>query len=246
MSGSRRSALVRIVPAAIALLILGAGTAHAEPPFRVGEKLAFSIQYGFIRAGIAELEVKPGEREGEWTLSSRAWTNPFFDVFFKVRDEVRSHVDAETIESLRFEKRLQEGKFRDTEIVKFDRGKSLAVYEDGKEVFLTPEARDILATFYHLRGQRLPIGGEVPLVYHSSKKNWPIRVKVHAVETIKVPAGTFRCVRIEPILKSVGVFKQTGRLLIWITADERRMPVKLESKVVFGAFEAVLTEYRAP
>ena len=32
--------------------------------------------------------------------------------------------------------------------------------------------------------------------------------------------------------------------VIWITADERRIPVKLESKVIFGAFEAVLTDYR--
>jgi hypothetical protein len=241
---SQGNALLRIVSAAIALLSFAAETAPAEKPFGVGERLTFAIEYGFIKAGTAELRVSRGEREDEWMLSSRAWTNSFFDVLFKVRDEIRSTVDANTMESLRFEKRLQEGKFRDTEIVVFDRERDLAVYAGGKEVPLEPGARDILASFYSLRRQRLLIGERIPLVYHSSKKNWAIHVDVGAVETVKVPAGTFRCFVIEPNLKSVGVFRQTGRLRIWITADERRMPVKLESKVVFGAFEAVLTEYQ--
>ncbi|MBM3319444.1 MAG: DUF3108 domain-containing protein [Candidatus Eisenbacteria bacterium] len=244
MRASRGNALLRIVSAALALSFFAAGAAASEKPFGLGETLTFAIEYGFIRAGTAELRVSRGEREDEWVLSSRAWTNSFFDHFFKVRDEVRSTVDANTLESLRFEKRLQEGKFRDTEIVVYDRERDLAVYADGKEIPLLPGARDILASFYSLRRQRLRIGEQVPLVYHSSKKNWSIHVDVGAVETVKVPAGTFRCFVIEPNLKSVGVFRQTGRLRIWITADERRMPVKLESKVVFGAFEAVLTEYQ--
>jgi hypothetical protein len=242
---------LRTLCGAAALALLAAGTtarpALAEPrAFRIGEKLTFSIQYGFVRAGTAELEVRPGDGDGSWILTSRARTNSFFDVFFKVRDEVRSWVDPETMETLRFEKTLSEGKFQDEETILFDRGRNVAVYDDGKEAVLTDEARDVLAAFYHLRSQRLPIGERVPVAYHASKKNWSIEVRIGKAEMVEVPAGKFRCVCIEPFLKSVGVFKQTGRLRIWVTADERRMPVKLESKVTFGAFEAVLTGYHAP
>jgi len=239
--------LLMLIGLGALLLPLGApariGT--GELPFGVGERLTFSIRYGFIRAGTAELTVAPGP-EGTWILTSRAWTNSFFDVFFKVRDRVRSWVDPVTLESLRFEKTLNEGSYQDREEVVFDRERRVAVYDDSTEVPFPPGARDVLAAFYELRTDRLPIGEKVPVLYHSSKKNWPIHAEVYAVEKVKVPAGEFRCFRVEPHLRSVGVFKQTGRLTIWITADERRMPVKLESKVSFGSFEAVLTEYRTP
>ena len=68
---------------------------------------------------------------------------------------------------------------------------------------------------------------------------------IHKGETVKAPAGKFRCFVVDPHLQSVGVFNQKGRMRVWITADRKRMPVKLESKVTFGAFEAVLIGYRS-
>lgn len=226
------------------LLIVAAGPVEAgKGAFGPGEKLTFSIQYGFIKAGTAEVEVSAPAGDDTWLLTSRARTNSFFDVFFKVRDRIDSWIDPTTFESVRFEKRLREGKYKGDETVLFDREKQIALYGDSTEVVLPPGTRDVFASFFWLRNRRLPIGEDISLTYHSSKKNWPTQVKVGPVELVKVPAGEFRCIRIEPRLQSVGVFKQTGRLRIWVTADKRRMPVKLESKVIFGAFEAVLTDY---
>ena len=45
---------------------------------------------------------------------------------------------------------------------------------------------------------------------------------------------------IEPKLKGEAVFKQSGRILIWITNDEYKIPVRLESKITIGSFVAVL------
>ncbi len=226
------------------LLIVPAGPGEAGTgAFQPGEKLTFSIQYGVIKAGTAEVEVSTPGGDGSWMLTSRARTNSFFDVFFKVRDRIDSWIDPETFESIRFEKRLREGKYKGDETVRFDRERRVAVYGDSTEVILPPGTRDVFASFFWLRNRKLPIGEEVSLTYHSSKKNWPTQVKVGPVEKVKVPAGEFLCIRIEPRLQSVGVFKQTGRLRIWVTADKRRIPVKLESKVTFGAFQAVLTDY---
>lgn len=232
---------------ALCLFVLSTDDALATPkrPFAPGEKLTFSIRYGMIRAGTAELEVSEGE-DSSWVLTSRAQTNSFFDVFFKVRDQIRTWIDPATMSSLRFEKHLREGKYSDDELVVFDHDAGYAVYEeDGTKVPITPDVRDVLSTFFYVRTARLPIRDRIEMTYHSSKKNWPIHVDIHQVETVKVPAGEFRCIVIEPFLSTVGVFKQAGRLRIWVTADARRMPVKLESKVVFGAFEAVLTNYQA-
>lgn len=47
---------------------------------------------------------------------------------------------------------------------------------------------------------------------------------------------------IEPILKGEAIFKQTGKILIWVTNDEEKIPVKLQSKIIFGSFYAILTD----
>ena len=61
-------------------------------------------------------------------------------------------------------------------------------------------------------------------------------------ERIRVPAGTFDCIVIEPMLKAGGIFKNKGRLVIWITDDDRRIPVLMRSKLLIGSISVVLQE----
>jgi len=54
---------------------------------------------------------------------------------------------------------------------------------------------------------------------------------------------------IEPDLKDVkGVFEKSddSNILIWVTADSRHIPVKIESKVIIGSFMGELTEVHIP
>jgi hypothetical protein len=62
-------------------------------------------------------------------------------------------------------------------------------------------------------------------------------------ETIRVPAGTFDTLLIEPDLSHVGgVFEKSpdAKIQLWVSADPRRVPVKLKSKVVVGSFSGEL------
>ena len=54
------------------------------------------------------------------------------------------------------------------------------------------------------------------------------------------------CLLLEPHLKSEGIFNKAGRLWVWISDDERRLPVQLKSKVPVGAFTSVLHKYNPP
>ncbi|HNX51814.1 MAG TPA: DUF3108 domain-containing protein, partial [Thermoanaerobaculaceae bacterium] len=92
------------------------------------------------------------------------------------------------------------------------------------------------------RTQALPVGGSIVFHYHASRKSQPLQVKILGREHIRTPAGEFDCIAVEPILKAGGVFKSSGRLVIWLTADERRMPVLMKSKVIIGSVSVVLEE----
>ena len=52
------------------------------------------------------------------------------------------------------------------------------------------------------------------------------------------------CIVIEPVLKAGGIFKNQGRLVIWLTDDDRRLPVLMKSKVSIGSISVVLTEMK--
>jgi hypothetical protein len=44
-------------------------------------------------------------------------------------------------------------------------------------------------------------------------------------------------------MKEGGVFKSDGRIVIWLTNDERKIPVKVSTKVVVGSIDSELREY---
>jgi hypothetical protein len=216
-------------------------------PFGPGELLEFSIDYGVLNAGRATMEVAGTRRvAGRECLDIRteAKSNAFFSKFYKVWDRAQTFLDPSTLLPWRFEKHQREGGYRKDLVIKFDRDGSFARYENGDEVVMHPHAQDELSAFYYLRTLPLETGRDVLIDNHTNRKNYPLRVIVHGRERVEVPAGSFDCWVIEPVVREGGIFTAKGTLTIWITADEARLPVKLRTKIVVGAVTASLTEFR--
>lgn len=218
-----------------------------DHPFRVGESLKFSVQYGFIHAGSAWLEV-PEKRDWHghsvYRLVARAESNSFFSAFYKVRNRIESYWDVTGRYSWRYTEDRHEGHYRFKGEVKFDPERHQAIYDNGLTLQTPPRVQDALSSFYYTRFQALPIGGSVVFDYHASRKSAPLQVKVIGRETIDTPAGTFHCIAIEPALQAGGIFKNSGRLVVWITDDERRMPVLMKSKLTIGSISVILVDVR--
>jgi hypothetical protein len=217
----------------------------SEQPFRRGEKLRFSVQYGFIKAGTAWLEVpdvKDFNGHQVYTLVARAESNKFFSAFYKVRNRIESYWDRDGLYSVRYAENRREGGYRAKNEIVFDHSRHEARYENGTTYPVPPNVQDALSSFYYTRFQALPLGGSIVFDYHASRKSQPMEVKVIGRERVTTPAGTFDCVAIEPVLKAGGIFKNKGRLVVWLTDDERRMPVLMRSKVMIGSISVVLQE----
>jgi len=214
-------------------------------PFGVGEKLVFSVQYGLVTAGEATLEVRNLATIGGrpcYRIVSDARTNDFFSKFFAVRDRYESYMDTTSLYSLRYEKHLREGKYKKDDAVDFDQVAHRAVYKD-KTVPIPPRTQDVLSAMYYVRTLPLKVGQSISLANHTDGKNYPLIVRVLGKEHVKVDAGEFDCIIVEPILRGPGVFTQQGRLTVWLTDDRRRMPVLMKSKVVIGHVAAILKSY---
>ena len=53
----------------------------------------------------------------------------------------------------------------------------------------------------------------------------------------------FDCWVLQPMLRTAGLFKHTGQITVYITADSRRIPVLMKTKVFIGSVSAELTSY---
>jgi hypothetical protein len=86
-------------------------------------------------------------------------------------------------------------------------------------------------------------GDKIKLENFYKDKTYPLDVTYHGKETVDVPAGEFRCLKIEPLVAAGGLFKSEGEIIVWLTDDDRRMPVQIKTRVLIGSINIELTEY---
>jgi uncharacterized protein DUF3108 len=65
-------------------------------------------------------------------------------------------------------------------------------------------------------------------------------------ERVKVPAGTFDAIVIQPVIKTKGVFSESGHAELWISDDDRRVILQMKSQLSFGSLDLYLTNIQRP
>ncbi len=249
--GTRWAAMVGI---AIWLLIGGTARSADSPAptqaFRPGERLTFVLKWTIIPAGEAVLEVLHQEHMAgidahHFVLTARS--NAFVDPFYMVRDRIDAWADATMQRSLLYRKKQHEGSTRRDITVSFDWEDMTVQYINQGEVrepiFITAGTFDPLSIFYWSRSANLVVGGRIQRSVTDGKKHVLGVADVVRRETVKVSAGTFDTFLIEPDLAHVGgVFEKSpdAKIQLWVSADHRRLPVKLKSKVIVGSFSGEL------
>ncbi len=239
---------VVLVPGGLSLASedLPANLNPAPTVFGPGEKMVFSIGYGPVKAGEATLEVVGlTTYQGRicYELQSKASSNRIFSSFYKVRDKITSYMDVELLYSRYFQKRLREGDYKKTVEISFDHQDEVANYADGNQFDIMAGIQDVLSAFYFVRNLDLGSGDTYSLLAHSSRKTYDLKVIVHGKERITVKAGTFDCYVVEPVLRGEGLFKHEGKITLYVTADEFRVPVMIKTKVPVGSIDVELKEY---
>jgi hypothetical protein len=91
---------------------------------------------------------------------------------------------------------------------------------------------------------KLKVGDLIHLENFYKDTVYNLDVKYLGKEQATVPAGTFNCIIVEPIVVKGGLFKSEGSIFVWLSDDNLKIPVKVKTKVVIGAIDAVLTSYQ--
>ncbi|OGS38283.1 MAG: hypothetical protein A2506_06800 [Elusimicrobia bacterium RIFOXYD12_FULL_66_9] len=215
------------------------------------EKNVFEVSWGLLKVGEATLgvdKIVTFNGRAAYHIVSEARSNSFCDTFYQVRDLNESWLDARTLTSLGYSKKLREGHFFRDEWVLYDRdaGTFVARRTDRNGSFtvrtgtIPARVQDVLSSIYFVRSQELKDGGQI-VVDVNTPDNWPLVVKVMAREQVKTLSGRAASVLVEPAMRHEGLFVQKGkRLRLWLSDDAARRPLMMKVEVFFGHVTALL------
>jgi hypothetical protein len=205
--------------------------AHERLPFFVGESLLYRVRVGRIaRVGRTSMIVDtPQTLRGTETWVLR------FDFHAKVGlisavDHTESWLDPVRVTSLRFHKHERHPLSRHDERVELYAGQHRWTAEDGASGDIASDAPlDELSFMYVLRTLPLDADSAVRYERHYDVVRNPTFVRVTGRRTITTEAGTFRTIQVEMRVQDPRRFRGEGIILLDLTDDRCRIPVRIES-----------------
>jgi hypothetical protein len=245
---------------ATAAFLIGMGginlASAQELPFLVGEKITFQIKWASIPAGEITIETLPSEKingEDSRHILLTVTSNNFVDVFYKIRDRIESYTNLDFTHSVFYIESHKGKRLKETSI-EFDWEKQQAQYsrmsEKGEKkrlapISILPGTLDPLSAFLAFRLSDLNETKEVTISATDGKTMVSGKIRVIKRETIKVNGVKYDTFLLEPELRGIGgVFEsKDSAAQIWVTTDDRRIPVRIKSQLPFGSFIAELSSY---
>jgi hypothetical protein len=228
--------------------------AERPVPFAVGETLVYDVAYSsFVTAGTATLSVaqkKPSGGSAAYYITAEGRPTPFLSRLYPVYYKVDTLLDAFTLLPQRGSVYSDERGRRRTKIIRFDQRGRTAEYEvQGRRpatttVPLDGDTQDALSVIYALRALPLADRFETTLHVLDAGEKYQVRVKVDGRDQIESAIGRLAAWRVVPTATDRSGRPLARGLAVWLTADRRRVPLRMEAGLPIGTFAFVLREMR--
>jgi hypothetical protein len=218
----------------------------APVPFGPGERVDYRVKFGALGVvGRSSLEVvgidtvrgKPSYRINFRMKGSM--------LFAKVNDFYQSWLDIERLQSHRFDQEIHQINYKNHRIFDFHPDSLIWRRADNGQSgeLATQQPLDDISFLYYVRTLPLVVGETYSLDRYFKKSGNPVVVKVLRKETVKVPAGEFQTIVVQPIIKTDGLFSEGGKAEVFFSDDERRLVVQLKTKLKIGTLNLEMQSY---
>lgn len=222
-------------------------------PWHDGERLYYDVDVmGAFAGKLTLIAHAPSPRLGEEEIHLRALaaSNSFFSKIRTIRGRASSHLRLPDLRPRSYGEETREGEIERSATVHFERSKrgmamNLESKRNGrtsrKRYRHTNDAFDPLSAFYALRAMKLEEGQSICFDAYGIRRHWRVSGTVKAREVVKVPAGAFSAYRIEGKAFMVDDPSKSREIHVWISADERRLPLAALGVMDLGPVRAQLT-----
>lgn len=233
-------------------------TPVTKPPFETGEILTYDAKVSKIIQGISVAEltftVGGGAENDNYLISAEARSKGtlvklFRYSFLQKIDSVARRSDLRALRTAKHD--VQKERIRNSEAV-FDYGERRVTYTetDPNEPMRSPrliasdlngDTYDLVSGIYYLRTLPLAVGKTFDITVSDSGLVYKVPVRVTGRERLKTEIGRVWCFKVEPEVFGDGrMIQREGSMIIWITDDARRIPVRSQVKSSFGKLEIKL------
>jgi hypothetical protein len=223
-----------------------ASSAVAAVPFGPGEKMTYRVTYGILgRRGTASTEV----RGIETVRGNRTYHLDFKlkggALGFSLDDQQESWLDVSRLFSHRFKQDLNQTRYERLRTLDFYPAER--VWRRVEKVDSGPLATDMplddVSFLYWSRTLPFELGRTYEFKRYYKDEGNPVILKVVRRETVKVPAGTFNTIVVQPLIKTSGLFGDGGKAEVYYTDDERRLIVLVKTRMSIGTMQMQLEQY---
>lgn len=243
--------------------VLNTAETHSKFPYRnmknqafeSGEVLKYRVHYGIINAAHITMKVqssdevfdRPNEIKGRKAFHMIAEGNTLkaFDWAFKVRDRFESWVDMESMCPLKYTKQVQENNYRDHDLVFF---RHISGKLNGKKGALDMESytQDIVSALYYARNldyENAQVGDSFPISVYLDNEIYNLDFKYMGTEVLKTDLGKVKCYILAPRLVVDRVFRTEEDMMVWISADKNKIPIRVKTDIKVGSLKVDITSY---
>lgn len=199
------------------------------------EKLMYSAKFLYIiPLGSAIMEVKDAAYTGGkvYLITCEAKTARWISLLFKAEAVVNSYVDGKNLYPYSFEQILKvAGKPDDIRRATYNRKNNIMDAEGKGRKKVPSDVRDPISAIYYLRTQGLREGAEIRQMVNNNQSTYIFDSKV----TGKKKIGKFNCwVLDSKIRRENKSMYHSMDAVIYISDDEKRVPVLIQAKTQVG------------
>lgn len=215
-------------------------------PYDGGESAVYEASWSGIPVAQAVIHTSPIVVDGKkfYEVKIEANTLKYLDPFWKMRDSIESLFKARTLQPYRYVFHQRENrKVADTTAV-FDPGdkKWVVSRQQGDKIrqfeFASGNTLDPVTAAYLARSVDFKVGDTLRLEVFGGRHRYLVSLHVVGRERVTVKAGVFDSYKITPRIINLtrsGYAKRVRQVTAWISADEKRRPLKVVSEVFIGS-----------
>jgi len=240
------------------ILIFISTSIFAQPsknktPFKAGEWLKFELHYGALTAGYSSLEVMNDSTSNNmFSIVGKGWTVGMFKWFFKVDDVYKTYIDKNTLLPYKFERNVYEGGYTINRKILFDRKLDSAKVFDLKKdkdttCAITKATGDMISSFYYARSydaSELKVNDTIPFDVFMDSEIFKFNLKYLGKEVIDTKFGKVKCLKFSPRVQGGRVFKDDESVLLWVTDDRNKIPIRIQSALRVGSIKVDLDAFK--
>ena len=222
--------------------------------FKPGERIQLRFYYdawftGKVTAGIGVVEVKESDRTFNgrqvYHLDTEGYSKGLFHFFFKVHDEFDSYIDKEFLAPHYFVRQTREGGYEKFDEYDFNHEEEYVVTRTDS-MHVPRYTQDFISVIYYARtfnDDTLAPGDKFYVDFFIDDSLYHAAVFFEGREVVEIKMGTFKCLRLKPMMAVGEVFTETYPMTLWVTDDDNHIPILAKSAVFVGNVMMELMEY---